>query len=61
LVGFNSSNPPQSLGSTFKTKEQLRFLVSNGFSSIQSISPIKTFKLNNRIFNEVGNVLFFNQ
>jgi hypothetical protein len=29
LVGFKSNNPPQSLGSTFETKEQLSFLIYN--------------------------------
>jgi hypothetical protein len=59
LIHADTDQLPRSLGNTFETKAQLSFLIFDGFSSIQSIDPLKTFKLNNQIFNSVRDILFF--
>jgi hypothetical protein len=41
LVNLTKRIPPISLGGSFETEEQLSFLISRGYSNIQSMEALK--------------------
>jgi hypothetical protein len=50
LINFNNQNPPVSLGDSFSTKDQLSFLIFEGYTNVQKMSEIFRFKIGEKSF-----------